>query len=72
MGVQVAPYESAVRGKDMPNNTAVSCARMAELIEMPFGLWTLVGPRNHVLDVGPDRPKRRGNFWGKDIPGHAR
>jgi len=23
---------------------------------MPFGLWTWVGPRNHVLDGGPDPP----------------
>ena len=22
---------------------------MAEAIEMPFGLWTRIGPRNHVL-----------------------
>jgi len=33
----------------MPDDTAVSCARMAEQIEMPFGLWTLVDPRKHVL-----------------------
>jgi len=25
---------------------------MAEPIQMPFGTWTLVGPRNHVLDGG--------------------
>jgi len=25
---------------------------MAELIEMPFGMLSRVGPRNHVLDVG--------------------
>ena len=24
--------------------------KMAEPIELPFGLWTRVGPRNHVLD----------------------
>ena len=29
---------------------------MAELIEMPFGLWTWAGPRNHALDRGPDPP----------------
>jgi len=28
----------------------VSPAKMAEPIEMLFGLWTLVGPGNHVLD----------------------
>jgi len=31
----------------------VSCAKTAKLIEMPFGLWAWMGPRNHVLDMGP-------------------
>ena len=31
-----------------------SLAKMAELIEIPFGLRTWVGPGNHVLDGGPD------------------
>jgi len=35
--------------KDMPGRAgqhcAVSCAKMAESIEMPFGLWTRVGPK---------------------------
>jgi len=26
---------------------------MAEPIEMPFALWTQMGPKNHVLDGGP-------------------
>jgi len=30
----------------------VSRGEMAEPIEMPFWLWTLMGPRNHVLDGG--------------------
>jgi len=30
--------------------SAVSCAKTAEPIEMPFGLWARMGPRNHVLD----------------------
>jgi len=29
---------------------------MAAPIEMPFGLKTVVGPGNHVLDEGPDPP----------------
>jgi len=33
----------------------------AELIEMPFGLWTLVGPKNHVLD-GVQIPHAKGQF----------
>jgi len=31
------------------------CAKMAELIEMPFEAVTHVGPRNHVLDKGQDQ-----------------
>jgi len=33
--------------------TLVSPAKMAAPIEMPFGLRTRVGPRNHALDGGP-------------------
>jgi len=32
----------------------MSHAKTAEPIEMLFGLWTRVGPRNQVLDGGPD------------------
>ena len=32
---------------------ASHCAKMAEPIEMPFGLWAQMGPRNHGLDGGP-------------------
>jgi len=35
-------------------HSAVSCAKTAEPIEMPFGIWIWVGPRKHVL-VG-DKP----------------
>jgi len=35
---------------------------MAELIEMPFGLWAWIGPRDCVLDGGPDPRWERGNF----------
>jgi len=37
-------------GNDMPRharrNSAVSCAKISEPIELPFGLWTHMGPRN--------------------------
>ena len=36
--------------------TLVSPVKMAAPFEMPFGLRTLVGPRNDVLDAGPDPP----------------
>jgi len=44
--------------------TSVSPAKTAKLIEMPFGLWTWVGPRNHVLGGSQDPPRGRGNFGG--------
>ena len=34
----------------------MSCAEVTELIEMPFGLWPRVDPRNHVLGGGLGPP----------------
>jgi len=45
--------------------TLVSPAKTAGPINMPFGLWPRVGPRNHVLDGSPDSPMGRGNFEGE-------
>ena len=40
---------------------------------MPFELWTRVGPRKHAHALaGVQIPRRRGNFLGKDMPGHVR
>jgi len=36
----------------------------AEPIEMPFGMLSLVDPRNNVLDGGADDPTGRGTFRG--------
>ena len=47
-------------------------AKMAERIEVPFGLSISVDPRNHVLDVCPDHPKQGVIFREKDMPRHAR
>jgi len=45
----------------------VSCAKMAELIDMPF--WVAVGPGNHVLDGdGAYPPTGVGNFRGLSGP----
>ena len=33
--------------------TVVSPTKTAEQVKMPIGLWTQVGPRNHVLDGDP-------------------
>jgi len=46
-------------------HTSESC-KTAELIEMPFGLRTWVGPGNHILD-GVQIPMERSNYdlWGR-------
>jgi len=44
----------------------VSCAKIAEPIEMPFGLWTRMGLRKHVLD-GAQIPYANGQ-WGRTRP----
>jgi len=31
----------------------VSCAETAEPIDLLFGMWTRMDPRNHVFDGGP-------------------
>jgi len=36
-------------------------------MEMPFGLWAQIGPRNHVLDV-VHILFGKGQFWGKGAP----
>jgi len=37
-------------------------AKTAEPIEVQFGLWTRVGPRNHVLGGKPGSPTGMGTF----------
>jgi len=34
--------------------TTKSCTKTAKPIEIQFGMWTLVGPRNHVVGGGLD------------------
>jgi len=46
----------------------MSPAKMAEPIEMLFGLWTWVGSRNHVLDEGSDPPCKWAILRGKRRP----
>jgi len=45
----------------------VSCAKTAELIEMPFGARTLVGPRNHALDGGQNISTQTSNFDAEEV-----
>jgi len=47
----------------------MSCAKTAEPIEMLFGVWTSVGPRNRVLRGGPGL-REKGNFGGRHLPAH--
>jgi len=49
--------------------TTVNPAKSAKPTEVSFRLWARVGPRNHVLDGGPDPPMKMGNFDGK-VAGH--
>jgi len=41
-------------------STRLHCAKTAEQIKMLFGVNTFEGPRNIVLDGGPDPPQRGG------------
>ena len=43
--------------------TVLSPAKTAEPIEIPFWLWTLMGPGNSVLHE-VQIPMGNGNFWG--------
>jgi len=48
--------------------SAVSCAKTAEPIEMPFGSLARMGPKNHVLGEYPDPPWEGAIFRGKGRP----
>jgi len=50
---------------------SVGPAKTAELIAMPFGMWTQVGPRNHALDWVHIAPSEGTIFRGTDMLGHA-
>jgi len=44
--------------------TTISPAKTAKPTDMPFGMWTWVGPRNYVLDGSPDPPMGTDTFEG--------
>jgi len=51
---------------EVEGQCAVICAKTVEPIEMAFGLWAQMGPRNHVLDRGPQVLRdiaMATNFW---------
>ena len=45
----------------------VSRAKTVELIEMPFGMRTRVGPRNNILDGGPNPSWERAILRGRGV-----
>jgi len=47
--------------------TTISPAKTAETIDMPFGMWTWVGPRDYVLDDESRSPNGNRHFWGDDV-----
>jgi len=70
MRLQIPPWKGAIlrvegqsiaRYRDILQSAEIY-AKTAEPIKMSFGLRIWIGPRNHVLDVGPDGPKGRGDF----------
>jgi len=66
-GGPISPWEGAIlRGEVW--HSAVSCAKMADPIEMLFGLWARVCSRNHVLDGGREPAMGRSNFQSKGWP----
>ena len=43
----------------------MSCPKTAELLSVPFVMWTRLGPRDHVLGEGLDPPGEGSiQFWG--------
>jgi len=46
----------------------VTCAKMAEPIEMQFGRLTHIGPRNHVLDEVQIPTRKWATFEGAHVP----
>jgi len=45
----------------------MSCGKTDEPIQMPLGIWTWLGLRNHVLGGGPD-PLGKTKFGGSFQP----
>ena len=71
MGVQIPPWEGANFGGENGRpivkyrDTTVVCAKTAELIGMPFGLWVRMGRRNHVRwgSIGAEGRCHGNQFW---------
>jgi len=73
MGVQIPLCEGAILGEraascKVEGCSAVSCAKVAELIEIPFGMLSQVDPGNYVLDGGANALTGRGTYKGVSSP----
>jgi len=68
MGDPIPQGEGTILGENVAahrkimGHSTVSCAKMDDLIAMPFWMKTRVGPRNHVLDGGADPLTGKHNF----------
>jgi len=49
-------------------DVTMNCAKTDELIKMPFGFWSRVGPRNYLLGVDPDPPGEGAIFGRGSFP----
>jgi len=66
------PWEGAICGEMggpivKYRDTAVTCAKTAEPIVIPFGLLARSGSRNHGLDKGPDPTPLEGAILGERV-----
>ena len=71
-GVQIPMGRANFEGKGASHckvwgHSAVTCAKTAEPIVMPFGLSARSGSRNHELD-GVKIPHEKGQLWEKGSP----
>ena len=75
MGIKIPMGRGNYEGEDanMPGQRShVNCAKRLNQIEMPFALWTRVGPKKYVLDGAQILHSKGAIIMGKDMPGHAR
>jgi len=62
-------FEGKAAHCKVQGHSAVNCAKTAEPIKMPFGLWALMGPRN-CIRWGLDPPWEGAILRGNGMPRH--
>jgi len=66
-GVHIPTETGSFEGeRGVPQGHCGYLCETAEPVEMPIGLWTRMGPRNDVLDGGPDPPREGVIFRGEE------